>query len=88
MAGVRPKRLRWRKLFTIALMAYFAVWLGRAGLHYWTLRGEERSIEVKIAAVRKENQTLQRNVRALHNPKALRSMLTGKEALPRPEFSQ
>lgn len=88
MAGARPKRLRWRKLLTVVLMAYFAVWLGRAGVHYWTLRGQEHAIESRIAAVRRENQALRHDVQELHNPKSLRAMLTGKDPLPRPEFTQ
>ncbi len=88
MAGTRPKRLRWRKLLTIALMAYFSVWLGRAVMHYVMLRGEEFRVEAGIRAMDRENQALRNDVRELHNPKRLRAMLTGKEPLPRPEFTQ
>jgi cell division protein FtsB len=76
------RRVRWRRLATILIMAYLAYWSAVSVGHLWNLWLTQRSLQARIARVSQQNQLLTREVQAFRRPATVRSLISGEKPLP------
>ncbi|MCY0879633.1 MAG: hypothetical protein OWU84_11920 [Firmicutes bacterium] len=82
MTARRRWRFRWRRAVTLIIGAYLVYWAGVSVHHILAIRAEEQTLTRQIAVVRKDNRVLEGDIRALHNPRTLKRILTGQAPLP------